>query len=156
MNATVSPIFALNDIFFKTYSSASGYLNDTFLNSTVPTSLVTPSKSPSTILTFVSSTSLILPAETCDLGSITNINASIKKDIIICIAYDENTTISPNKPILSTRPASLIKYAPIKYIISVNIYIIRYITGAIIDIVFWLNNCKSVKLLLALSNLFSW
>ena len=32
---------------FNKYSSASGYLNDTFLNSTVPISLVLPSKLPS-------------------------------------------------------------------------------------------------------------
>ena len=33
-------INSLNEMFFNTYSSASGYLNDTFLNSTVPFSFV--------------------------------------------------------------------------------------------------------------------
>ena len=47
IKATVSPLFALNEIFFKTYSSASGYLNETFLNSTVPVSLFFSEKFPS-------------------------------------------------------------------------------------------------------------
>ena len=59
MNATVSPLFALNEILFIIHSSASGYLNDTFLNSTVPISfpfvLV-----PSFIFTYIESVNIYI------------------------------------------------------------------------------------------------
>ena len=77
----------LKEILFNMYSSASGYLNDTFLNSTVPTSFVLNAfKLPFIILELVSRTSLIRDAETDALGIIINIIASIKNDIITCIA----------------------------------------------------------------------
>ena len=62
----------------------------------------------------VSKTSLIRFADTCARGDIINIIANIRNDIITCIAYELNTTISPNRPSLLTIEASLIKYAPIK------------------------------------------
>ena len=87
INAIVSPLFTLKLIFLSKYSSASGYLNDTFLNSTVPTSLVSLTSSfPSLIDTSLSNTSLIRRAETCARGSIINIIANIKKADITCIA----------------------------------------------------------------------
>ena len=64
IKAIVSPFFTLKEIFFNKYSSASGYLKDTFLNSTVPISLVSPLNLPSITLTSSSITSLIRPAET--------------------------------------------------------------------------------------------
>ena len=87
MKAIVSPLSTLNDISFNKYSSASGYLKETFLNSIVPTSLVISlSIVPSGTETIVSNTSLIRLAETLALGKIINIMASIRKDIITCIA----------------------------------------------------------------------
>ena len=87
MKAMVSPLLTLNDISFNKYSSASGYLKETFLNSIVPTSLVISlSIVPSGTETIVSNTSLIRLAETLALGKIINIMASIRKDIITCIA----------------------------------------------------------------------
>ena len=76
---------ALNEISSSKYSSASGYLNETFLNSTVPTSFAL-APLPSFTLITVSNTSLILFADTLALGSIINIIANIKNDIITCIA----------------------------------------------------------------------
>ena len=144
-------------MFCSKYSSASGYLKHTFLNSTVPfSSLLFFVIFPSFILDCVSNTSLIRFADTCALGSIINIIASIKKDIITWRAYELNTTISPNKTILSAIAASFIKYAPTKYIPSVTICITIYITGCIIANALWLNNCCFVKLLFACSNLSSW
>ena len=88
-------------------------MNDTFLNSTVPTSLfVFVFIFPSFILISVSNTSLIRFADTCALGNIINIIANIKNDIITCIAYELNTTISPNSDIFSAIPTSFIRYAP--------------------------------------------
>ena len=55
----VWPLSALKEIFFNKYSSASGYLKETFLNSTVPVSVVLPSKSPSFRELLVSRTLLI-------------------------------------------------------------------------------------------------
>ena len=46
IKATTSPLFALKLISFKTYSSASGYLKLTFLNSIVPISSVSPLNFP--------------------------------------------------------------------------------------------------------------
>ena len=40
IKAIVSPAVTLKEISFRRYSSASGYLKETFLNSIVPTSLV--------------------------------------------------------------------------------------------------------------------
>ena len=58
--AMVSPLLALKDMFSKTYSSASGYLNETFLNSISPVFLVFLSKVPSLIDSLVSNTSITL------------------------------------------------------------------------------------------------
>ena len=74
--------------------------------------------------------------DTAALGYITNITASIKNDIITCIAYEENTTMLLNIFNLSYIVALLSKYAPITYIESVNIFIVKYIDGDIIDIIF--------------------
>ena len=62
MKATVSPLFALKEIFSNIYSSASGYLNDTFLNSTVPVSFKSLISEilPSLIVISSSNTSLFL------------------------------------------------------------------------------------------------
>ena len=91
------------------------YLNETFLNSTVPfISLTFLVRVPSLTLIFVFNTSFILLADTLARGTIINIIASIRNDIITCIAYDENTIISPNKTIFSLIPASFIRIAPIK------------------------------------------
>ena len=83
--AIVSPFDTLNEISSKTYSSESGYLKETFLNSIVPISddLVS---FPSLILVLVCNTSLILSADIDALGYIINIIANIKNDIITCIA----------------------------------------------------------------------
>ena len=86
ISASVSPFFALKEIFLRIYSSASGYLNDTFLNSTSPINLVLPKNSPSVIFVLVSITSIIRSTDTLALGYITNIIASIKNAIITCIA----------------------------------------------------------------------
>ena len=78
-------MFAVNVMSSSKYSSASGYLNETFLNSTVPT------KDPSVLVpSFITSgvfiTSLIRLALTLALGTIINIIASIKNDNITCMA----------------------------------------------------------------------
>ena len=57
--ATVSPLPAVNDIFSRTYSVASGYLNETFLNSNLPFSSDV-FIFPSFIFDLVLNTSLIL------------------------------------------------------------------------------------------------
>lgn len=61
MKAVVSPGFAVNEISFKTYSSAPGYLNETFLNSTYPFLFLLNSSffSGSFMLSLVSKTSAI-------------------------------------------------------------------------------------------------
>ena len=86
MKATVSPRLALKLISFNMYSSASGYLNDTSLNSTVPARdgslLVTV---PSIIANSSSNTSLIRSADIAARGYMMKIMASIKNDIITCI-----------------------------------------------------------------------
>ena len=85
IKAIVSPLFTLKEIFLSKYSSASGYLKETFLNSTVPTSSVLKLSSPSLIDSSVSKTSFIRLAETFALGHIIKIMANIKNDIITCI-----------------------------------------------------------------------
>ena len=108
MNATVSPCFTLKDISFSMYSSASGYLKETFLNSMVPVSLEFCFV-PSFILCFVSRTSTILFDATLALGYRIKIIVNIINAITTCIAYAENTTISLNKFILSNMFASFIR-----------------------------------------------
>ena len=157
IKATVSPVLAVKEIFSRIYSSASGYLKETFLNSTVPSLpgifffIV-----PFLIVLLVSNTSFILLAHTSALGSIIKIIASIKKAIITCIAYDENTIISPNNTILSLKFELLIRIAPIKYIARVKKYITIYITGLKKLNAFWLNSCWFVNFVFTLSNFSSW
>ena len=77
--------------------SASGYLNDTFLNSTKP--FLFSSKDFNSFLSFilgsVSTTSFIRLAETAALGSIIEIIEIIKNAITICIVYCINAIMSP-------------------------------------------------------------
>ena len=87
--AVVSPGFATKFISSSISVSASGYLNDTSLNSTYP---FLPSTNSfvsvlSSIEGSVSNTSLIRFAETEALGSIIDIIDMNKKDITICIVY---------------------------------------------------------------------
>ena len=64
IKAMVSPFFTLKLIFFFFYSLASGYLKLTFLNSTVPVSLVSPLNVPGFIEISSSNTSFIRLADT--------------------------------------------------------------------------------------------
>ena len=58
IKATVSPGEASKEISFKTYSSASGYLNETFLKTILPLLSVLPLNSPSWTLEVESNTHL--------------------------------------------------------------------------------------------------
>ena len=79
---------------WSTYSSASGYLKLTFLNSTTPFSFSSPCvRSPSTILDLVSMTSMIRFADTLALGMTTKSMHSTRKLMSTCMEYCENTAI---------------------------------------------------------------
>ena len=95
--AVVFPDSAVKLISSSNSVSASGYLNDTFLNCTNPFLLESNFLvvSLSFISGSVSSTFIIRFAETDALGNITEIIEIIKKLITICIVYWINASISP-------------------------------------------------------------
>ena len=132
--------------------SASGYLNDTFLNSTNPFLLGSNFfvVSLSLILGSISNISVILLADTDALGSIIEIIEIIKKLITICIAYWINANISPTciTPLSMLSPPTHIIKIDTPFIISIN-------NGIIIDIVLFTNIFAFVKSVFAPSNLFS-
>ena len=87
--AVVFPGSAVKFISSRISVSASGYLKDTFLNSTNPFLLASNFFvcSLSFILGSFSNTSLILFAETVALGNIIDVIDIIKNAITICIIY---------------------------------------------------------------------
>ena len=97
MKAVVSPALALKLTSFNTYSSAPGYLNETFLNSISPffSTLNLTGFSISFIAMSVFNTYDTRPAETNAIGKITDKIEIIKNAIIICITYCINAIISP-------------------------------------------------------------
>jgi hypothetical protein len=105
INAIVSHLFAVNVMLLITSSSASGYLKQTFLNSTFHFSFVALLYFQSMIQLSVLRTSAILFAETAAQGIKTSTNTSITNDMINCDAYDEKTIISENNPNLSHNAA---------------------------------------------------
>ena len=95
--AVVFPGSAVKLMSSKISVSASGYLNDTFLNSTNPFLLGSNFfvSFLSFMLASVSRTSFIRFAETYALGSIIDIIEIIKNAITICIVYCMNAIKSP-------------------------------------------------------------
>ena len=81
IKATVSPCLAVKLTFSSTYSEASGYLKETFLNTTLPCppSLGDCVTVPPLICASVESTSLIRRTETMARGRMIKIMASIMK-----------------------------------------------------------------------------
>ena len=156
MKATVSPLLALKFISLSTYPSAPGYLKLTLRNSTSPTLVESaPVRVPSMILGFVFKTSIIRFADTVALGSSMNIMVSIMNDIITCIAYDVNTTMSLKIPRRSVMAALFIKTAPIQYIESVRPFMIIVIPGLRMAMTLLANRLVLVTLSFATSNLSS-
>ena len=88
MKATVCPFSALKLTSCRTYSLASGYLKDTFLNSTVPTGKPAGEavNVPSLMVDSVSSTSQIRLTDTIARGMMIKIIASIMNAMTTCIA----------------------------------------------------------------------
>ena len=152
IKAVVWPGFATKFMLLITLSSASGYLNETFLNSTSP--YLSSSNSlvsfESFIATSVDNISPIRLAETDALGNITDNIDNIKNDIIICIEYWINAIISPT----CITPASIL-WEPTQTISIVIIFIINIIVGIITDIIRFTNVFVFLKSMLISSNLFS-
>ena len=152
MIAVVFPGSAVNEISLKTSSSLSGYLNETFLNSTSPFlfgfnflgSLL------SFIVSSVSIISFIRFADTDALGNIIETIDIIKKLITICIVYWINAIIFPTCIVplsIPCAPTHTINNE-IPFIININVGIIKLIALLTKRLVF-------VKSIFALSNLFS-
>ena len=114
---------------FKKADNKTDFVNDTFLNSTVPCSSVSPSKFPSLILISVSKTSLIRFADTPALGSIIDIIEIIKNAMMICMVYCRNAMISPTCIIPSSTlcPPTQIVSREMQFIMSIKIGIIKFI-----------------------------
>ena len=96
ITAVTSPGEESKDMCSSAGASALGKVNVTSRKETypfIPVSVTAPSQSATTGT--VSSTSLILPADTAALGYMTNIMDSIITDIIICITYWMTAMISP-------------------------------------------------------------
>jgi hypothetical protein len=127
--ATVSHSFAVNVISLITYSSASGYLKFTCLNSTSHFFSVSSSKFQSLILLSVFNTSAILLAETNAHGSITSTKTSIINDITSCVAYDENTIISEKTHNLASLAVFIIIIHHRKYTATCKRFIITSTDG---------------------------
>ena len=150
--AVVFPGSAVKLISSKISVSASGYLNETFLNSTNPflfgsnffVSFL------SLILGSASITSLILLAETAALGSMIEIIDIIKNAITICIVYWINAIISPT----CITPWSTL-WPPTQTINIIIAFIININKGIIIDIALLTNKFVFIKSLFAASNLAS-
>ena len=132
--------------------SASGYLNETFLNSTNPFLFGSNFfvSSLSFMLGSVSTTSLIRLADTAALGSIIDIIDIIKNAITICIVYWINAIISPTCKV----PASTL-CAPTHTISTVIELIINIKSGIIIDIALFTKMFAFIKSLFELSKRFS-
>src|SRR5689334_21206029 len=102
MIAVTSPGFALNDTPDNAGSSAPGYWNDTFWNSTTPWRPL-PSGWPAAALAdggsftsgTTSSTALMRSADAAARGNITNIAVTMNTENRICTAYCIDAIIAP-------------------------------------------------------------
>jgi len=139
IKATTSHSFAVNVISSITYSSASGYLKLTCLNSTSHFFSVFLSKFQSLILLSVFNTSAILLAETNAHGKITSTKTSIINDITSCVAYDENTIISEKTHNLASRAVCIIITHQRKYTATCKRFIITSTDGIKNDIALHVN-----------------
>ena len=152
MIAVVFPGSAVNEISLKTSSSLSGYLNETFLNSTSP--FLLGFNFLGSLLSFIASSvsiiSFIRFADTDALGNIIETIDIIKKLITICIVYWINAIIFPTCIVplsIPCAPTHTINNE-IPFIININVGIIKLIALLTKRLVF-------VKSIFALSNLFS-
>jgi hypothetical protein len=155
ISAMVSHFLALKLILLITSSSASGYLKQTFLNSTSHLTLVSSVISQSLIRLSVFNTSAILFADTAAHGIITRTNTNITKEIINCDAYDEKTIISENNPNLSQSAACEIMIPHKKYTAKVNIFIITSTDGMSTDNALEANRFVFISFSFASLNFFS-
>ena len=85
-----------------------------------------------------------------------NIITSIMNDITICMAYEENTSISENSCALSARTALSIMTAPMKYTDSTSMLLTSVIDGIMVDMTLAVNTFALVSSSFTDSNLSCW
>jgi len=150
--AVVSPGFAVNVISSRTFSSAPGYLKETWSNVSTPFCFSSNffGVFGSWITVLLDRTSSTRSAATAALGSITDNMHIIRNPIIICIVYWINAIISP-----TCICPSLIPFAPDHMIKTEIPFIISIMIGIINVIARFTNRFVFIRSIFALSNRFS-